>query len=113
MLMNLLGLWICIGGLFGGIIQLIVASQDYYEDDDIFQIRNAFWFAIHFYERHEGELNRAGMIIAIAFILITTLPGTVLVVLLCCGRYLLLSVWKLFKYLFRKRNRGKEGSENC
>lgn len=96
----LLAAWILLGGIFGGFVQIIFAMEDYEEE---FPIKTAVFFATRFYENYACELNRFGLIIAIVFILIATLPGSILIAFSCAMIWLFSSAWELFRHLFRKK----------
>ena len=93
--------WILIGGLAGGMIQIIFASQEDVEAP--LKFGTAFWFVRHFYATYKEELNRVGLIIGVVFITVFILPGSLIfigiLILLC----LIVQAFKLFKYIFRKR----------
>lgn len=92
--------WILIGALLGGFIQCIFAIQ--YSDN--ISVCIAFWFVIYFYETYRDQLNRAGMIVAIAFIGVLTLPGSILILILFTLWKMIALLWKAFMVVFRKRN---------
>lgn len=89
--------WILLGGLIGGIIQLLI---NFPED---MSYSDAFWFAMQFYDHYEKDLNRAGLIIGIVFISLLVLPGSILIILITAFNKLLEKMWTLFKYIFRRR----------
>lgn len=96
----LLCIWFCIGSIIGGVVQLL-----YYSDcfDEQLTYGAAFCFVKEFYETYSDELNCIGLIIASAFIFILLLPGSILIICLTTLKYILLAMWKTFKFIFRKR----------
>lgn len=96
----LLCIWFCIGSTLGGVVQLL-----YYTDGfgDELNYGAAFCFVKEFYETYSDELNGIGLIIASAFIFMLLLPGSIIVICLATLKYVLLAMWKAFKFLFRKR----------
>lgn len=104
---NLILAWVLLGGFLGGVIQIIFATYESMMDEISFSC--AFYFATCFYNNYKDELNTAGLILAIACIVIVTLPGSVLILLLLSLKELLVAIWKVFKLIFRK----KESKENA
>lgn len=104
-MINLLAAWVVIGGLFGGIVQIMFAMQG---TDDL-SYNTAFWFVTHFYETYSDQINRAGIIVAIVFISVLIFPGTLLILLLVTLDKLFSALWEAFKFVFRKRRKGTGG----
>ena len=102
-MINLLAAWVIIGGLFGGIVQIIFSMQD----TDEFSYNTAFWFVSYFYKTYSEEINRAGIIVAIVFISVFIFPGTLLILILVTLDKLFSALWKTFKFVFRKRKSDK------
>ena len=100
-LSNWLYAWMLLGGFVGGAIQLIYA----WTEIDVLSFNAAFWFARTFYENNCNQLNRAGLIIGIAFISILVLPGSILIIAVSSFIKLLNMLWSLFKYVFKRRNK--------
>lgn len=98
-MINLFAAWIVIGGLFGGIIQIMFSMQD----TDELSYNTAFGFVSHFYKTYSGEINRAGIIVAIVFISVLIFPGTLLILILATLDKLFSVFWEAFKFVFRKR----------
>ena len=103
---DLLAAWVIIGGLFGGIVQVIFSIQD----TDEFSYNIAFGFVSHFYKTYSEEINRAGIIVAIVFISVLIFPGTLLILILVTLNKLFSALWEAFKFVFRKR-RKRTGDE--
>ena len=91
--------WILLGGLFGGLVQIVFDMQD----TDEFSYNTAFWFVTHFYETYSDQINSAGIIVAIVFISVLILPGSLLIIALVTLSKLFSAFWKAFKFAFRKR----------
>jgi len=97
-MVDLLVGWLLLGGIFGGLIQMLIASA---EDDEV-GFNAAFWYAQTFYENNCEQLNRAGLIIGVTFISIIVLPGSVLIIALAVIQKLINILWNLYKCVFRK-----------
>lgn len=98
-MINLLAAWVTLGGLFGGIIQIMFSMQD----TDELSYNTAFSFVSHFYKTYSEEINRAGIIVAIVFISVLIFPGTLLILILATLDKLLSVLWEAFKFVFRER----------
>ena len=103
--------WVFLGGLIGGFIQYILAM---YNKDEL-SLSDAFYFSTSLHETYSDEINCAGLIIAIAFITVLTLPGSVLIVAIFMLKKLILAIWDSYKYIFKKRKvgEGMMGEERC
>lgn len=98
--------WVLLGGLFGGIVQIIFTMQD----TDEISYNTAFWFVAHFYETYRDQINRTGIIVAIVFISVLILPGSLLIIALVTLSKLFSAFWEAFKFVFRKRGGDANGS---
>ena len=99
--------WILLGGLFGGIVQIIFAMDTSYTIDNP-SIADAFYFATNFYETYKDKINCVGLAIVITFISVLVLPGSILIIVLFTLKLLGLKMWKIFMHVFRKRNKTNE-----
>ena len=98
-MIHLIVAWTILGGLFGGLVQIMFAMQD----TDELSFNTAFWFATHFYETYSDQINRAGIIVAIVFISVLILPGSLLIIVFATLSKLFSIFWEAFKFVFRKR----------
>lgn len=98
-MIHVIAAWVLLGGLFGGIVQIIFAMQD----TDEISYNTAFWFVSHFYETYSDQINRAGIIVAIVFISVLILPGSLLIIAFVTLSKLFSAFWEAFKFVFRKR----------
>lgn len=103
-MIHLLVAWVLLGGLFGGIVQIIFSMQD----TDEISYNTAFWYVTHFYETYSDQINRAGIIVAIVFISVLILPGSLLIIALVTLSKLFSAFWEAFKFVFRKRRGDNE-----
>lgn len=103
-MIHVIAAWVLLGGLFGGIVQIIFAMQD----TDEISYNTAFWFVTHFYETYSDQINRVGIIVAIVFISVLVLPGTLLILILVTLGKLFSAFWEAFKFAFRKRRGDNE-----
>ena len=98
-MIHVIAAWAILGGLFGGIVQIIFAMQD----TDEISYNTAFWFATYFYKTYSDQINRAGIIVAIVFISVLILPGSLLIIAFVTLSKLFSAFWEAFKFVFRKR----------
>ncbi len=98
-MIHVIAAWVLLGGLFGGIVQIIFAMQD----TDEMSYNTAFWFATYFYKTYSDQINHAGIIVAIVFISVLIFPGTLLILILVTLGKLFSVLWKVFKFVFRNR----------
>lgn len=103
---NVILAWVFLGNFLGGIIQIIFATSESMMDEISFSC--AFYFTTYFYNNYKDELNTAGLVLAIACIVIATLPGSVLILLFLSLKELLVAIWQLFKFIFRKKENKDE-----
>lgn len=96
--MTILALWILIGGLIGGFVQMMFALTD----DNELSFKTAFWYATTFYENNEDKLNSAGLTIIIVAMSLLLLPGYVLIFFITCLSKAFYKLWETYKYVFRK-----------
>lgn len=94
-------IWALVGGIFGGLVQMMFASQDRTWNN--IEFGDAFWFVRNFWFMHEDQLNRAGLIIGSIFITILVLPGSLLLIAMSVLFRVFEQLFRLFKYIFRKR----------
>ena len=95
--MEILALWILIGGFIGGFVQILFAF-----DDDELSFKTAFYYATVFYENNEDKLNSAGLTIVIVIMSLLLLPGYVLIFFIACLDKVFCKLWEVYKYVFRK-----------
>ena len=95
--MEILALWILIGGFIGGILQMMFA----FFDDDL-SFKSAFYYATVFYEKNKDKLNSAGLTIVIVIMSLLLLPGYVLTFFIVCLDKVFHKLWEAYKYVFRK-----------
>ena len=107
-MIHVIAAWVLLGGLFGGIVQIIFAMQG----TDELSYDTAFWFAAHFYETYSDQINRIGIIVAIVFISVLILPGSLLIIAFVTLSKLFSAFWKAFKFVFRKRRGSRTGGRN-
>ena len=107
-MIHVIAAWVLLGGLFGGIVQIIFAMQD----TDEISYNTAFWFAAHFYETYSDQINRVGIIVAIVFISVLILPGSLLIIALVTLSKLFSAFWKAFKFVFRERRGARTGGRS-
>ena len=100
--------WLIVGGLFGSLIQMMLA----YTEIDELDYDMAFWFAITFYENNCEQLNRAGLIIGVTFISIIVLPGSILIIVLSAIQKLVNKLWSLYKHVFRKNDNDRRNTND-
>ena len=96
--MEILALWILIGGLIGGFVQMLFASSN----GDELSFKTAFYYAMVFYENNEDKLNSAGLTIVIVVMSLLLLPGYVLIFFTMCLYKVFCKLWEAYKYVFRK-----------
>ena len=99
--MTILAVWILIGGLIGGFVQIMFASCD----GDELSFKTAFWYVMEFYKNNEDRLNSVGLTIIIVAMSIFLLPGYVLIFFIACLNKVLYKFWEVYKYAFRKNRR--------
>ncbi len=95
--MEILALWIVIGGLIGGVFQMMFA----FFDDDL-SFKTAFYYAMVFYENNKDKLNSAGLTIVIFVMSLLLLPGYVLIFFTMCLYEVFYKLWEAYKHVFRK-----------
>ena len=97
-MIHVIAAWVILGGLFGGIVQIIFAMQD----TDELSYNTAFWFATYFYKTYSDQINRAGIIVAIVFISVLILPGSLLIIAFVTLSKLFSEFWEAFKFFSGK-----------
>jgi len=102
--MDILAIWILIGGFVGGLVQIILASCA----DEELSFETAFYYASTFYENNKDNLNSAGLIIVIVGMSLLLLPGYVLIFIAICLHKVSFKLWEAYKYVFRKKERREE-----
>ena len=99
--MTILAIWILIGGLIGGFVQIMFASCD----GDELSFKTAFYYVMEFYKNNEDRLNSVGLTIIIVAMSLLLLPGYVLIIFIACLHRAFCKFWEAYKYVFIKKQK--------